>query len=336
MGKVKYLLKRISRMNFGGFFDMIGEVHRKTGKNRVFLFADMVHCGLKFQAGYVDYNLFEMYNMTEKERATVITRGINNSLIKKYNDPEKMKIFHDKLKFNERFNEYLKRDWMQVKPDDFESFAAFVGKHPRFVAKPTDLACGQGIEIIDTAGEDLHKVFERILANSQLLLEEPVVQCKEIADIHPDSVNTLRVVTLKGKVVVAFLRIGNKHFHVDNFNHEGLAAPVDIHDGIIKYKALKKSGELYSEHPITGVPIVGFKIPRWDEVVAFCEKAAKEIPEVGYIGWDVCVMPDDICFIEANEFPGHDIYGLPPHRDKNEGLLPQFMEALNPVIDAKK
>ncbi|MCR5277811.1 MAG: hypothetical protein K6E19_00040 [Lachnospiraceae bacterium] len=328
MGKVKYLLKRISRMNYSGFFDMINLVHDKTGKGKLFLFADMVHCGLKFQAGYVDYDLFEMYNMTEKERATVITRGINNSLIKKYNDPEKMKIFHNKIDFNRHFSKYLKRDWLEVKADDFEGFKEFAGKHARFVAKPVDLACGQGIEIVDTTGKDLREVFEGLLAKSQRLLEEPVVQCKEIAAIHPDSVNTLRVVTLKGHVVVAFLRIGNKHFHVDNFNHEGLAAPVDIHDGIIKYKALKKSGELYTEHPITGVPIVGFKIPRWDEVVKFCEDAAREIPEVGYIGWDVCVMPDDICFIEANEFPGHDIYGLPPHRDKNEGLLPVFQEAL--------
>ncbi len=315
-------------MNYGGFFDMVNKVHEKTGRNKVFLFADMVHCGLKYQAGYVDYDLFEMYNMTEKERATVITRGINNSLIKKYNDPEKRKIFHNKELFNERFDKYLKRDWLLINEGKFEEFKDFVSKHPIFIAKPTDLACGLGVDKVDSEDKDLKELFDKLLTNKQFLLEEPVVQCEEIAAIHPDSVNTLRVITLKGKVVVAYLRIGNKHFHVDNFNHEGLAAPVDIHDGIIKYKALKKSGELYTEHPVTGVPIVGFKIPRWDEVVRFCETAAKEIPEVGYVGWDVCVMPDDICFIEANEFPGHDIYGLPPHRDKNEGLLPQFMEAL--------
>lgn len=316
-------------MNYGGFFAMIDEVHKKTGKGKLFLFADMVHCGLKFQAGYVDYNLFEMYNMTEKERGTVITRGINNSIIKKCNDPELMKIFHNKERFNERFDKYLKRDWLKITPDSFEEFKAFATKHPRFVAKPTDLACGIGVEIIEVGNRDLKEIFDGLLEKKQFLLEEPVVQCKEIAAIHPDSVNTLRVVTLMGHVVVAFLRIGNLHLHVDNFNHEGLAAPVDIHDGIIKYKALKKSGELYTEHPVTGVPIVGFKIPRWDEVVAFCETAAKEIPEVGYVGWDVCVMEDGVCFIEANEFPGHDIYGLPPHRDKNEGLLPVFKEAMN-------
>ena len=50
-------------MNYGGFFKMVDKVHKKTGKNRIFLFFDMVHCGLKYQAGYVDYDLFEMYGM---------------------------------------------------------------------------------------------------------------------------------------------------------------------------------------------------------------------------------------------------------------------------------
>lgn len=328
MGKIKYLAKRIMNMSFDGLFNTVDEVHDKTGRNKVGLFFDIVHCGLKYQAGYMDYKLFEMYNMNSKERGTVITRGINNSIIKKYNDKEVMKSFHDKTKFNEMFNDYLGRDWLKLSVDNFDEFAAFCGKHKEFIAKPIGLQCGKGVELYQIEGEDLKEVFKKLIVNDQLLLEERVEQCKELKALHPDSINTLRVVTLNGKVVVAFLRIGNMHYHVDNFNHEGLAAPIDINDGKIKFKALKKSGELYDTHPLTGMPIVGITIPRWDEVVKFCESAAKVEPRVGYVGWDVCVRENDICFIEANEFPGHDIYGLPPHRDKNEGLLPVFKKAM--------
>ena len=55
-----------------------------------------------------------------------------------------------------------------------------------------------------------------------------------------------------------------------------------------------------------------------------CEEASREIPEMGYIGWDVCVGVKSPFLIEGNEFPGHDIYQLPPHRDGNVGLLPLF------------
>ena len=328
MKKIKYLIKRICNMNFNNFFNTLNDVHKKTGKNKVYIFFDMIICGFKYQAGYIDYNLFEMYNMNRYERSTVITRGINNEIIKKYNDPEYMKIFNDKVKFNERFNKYLKRDWLELTGNNKKEFAKFCEKHPKFVAKPTKESCGKGVEIIDSTDKKIYDLYNELYNNKQILVEEIAVQCKKISDLHPDSINTLRVVTLKGMVVTALLRIGNNHNNVDNFNHEGLCVPIDIEDGIVKYQAIDKKGNLYDKHPITKKEIVGFKVPKWNEVKKICEQAALEIPQVGYIGWDVCVTKDDICFIEANEFPGHDLYGLPPHRTNNIGLLPKFQEAM--------
>ena len=273
-----------------------------------------------------------MYNMNRYERSTVITRGINNEIIKKYNDPEYMKIFNDKIKFNERFNKYLKRDWLELTGNNKKEFAKFCEKHPKFVAKPTKESCGKGVEIIDSTDKKIYDLYNELYNNKQILVEEIAVQCKKLSDLHPDSINTLRVVTLKGTVVTALLRIGNNHNNVDNFNHEGLCVPIDIEDGIVKYQAIDKKGNLYEKHPITKKEIVGFKVPKWNEVKKICEQAALEIPQVGYIGWDVCVTKDDICFIEANEFPGHDLYGLPPHRTNNIGLLPKFQEAMKKEI----
>ena len=332
MKKIKYLIKRICNMNFNNFFNTLNDVHKKTGKNKVYIFFNMIICGFKYQAGYIDYNLFEMYNMNRYERSTVITRGINNEIIKKYNDPEYMKIFNDKVKFNERFNKYLKRDWLELTGNNKKEFAKFCEKHPKFVAKPTKESCGKGVEIIDSTDKKIYDLYNDLYNNKQILVEEIAVQCKKLSDLHPDSINTLRVVTLKGTVVTALLRIGNNHNNVDNFNHEGLCVPIDIEDGIIKYQAIDKKGNLYEKHPITKKEIVGFKVPKWNEVKKICEQAALEIPQVGYIGWDVCVTKDDICFIEANEFPGHDLYGLPPHRTNNIGLLPKFQEAMKKEI----
>lgn len=332
MKKIKYLIKRICNMNFNNFFNTLNDVHKKTGKNKVYIFFDMIICGFKYQAGYIDYNLFEMYNMNRYERSTVITRGINNEIIKKYNDPEYMKIFNDKIKFNERFNKYLKRDWLELTGNNKKEFAKFCEKHPKFVAKPTKESCGKGVEIIDSTDKKIYDLYNELYNNKQILVEEIAVQCKKLSDLHPDSINTLRVVTLKGMVVTALLRIGNNHNNVDNFNHEGLCVPIDIEDGIVKYQAIDKKGNLYDKHPITKKEIVGFKVPKWNEVKKICEQAALEIPQVGYIGWDVCVTKDDICFIEANEFPGHDLYGLPPHRTNNIGLLPKFQEAMKKEI----
>jgi hypothetical protein len=331
MKKLKYLIKRIFNMNYHDFFITIKDVHQKTNKSYLVIFLDIIYCGFKYQAGYVDYNLFAMYDMNKYERSTVITRGINNEIIKKYNNPEYMGTFHDKIKFNKRFNKYLKRKWLEITERNYQEFAKFCKENPVFMAKRTQESCGKGIEVIDSSKENLKKLHQRLYQNQQFLVEELVVQCQELSKLHPESVNTIRVVTLKGNIVVAMLRIGNNHNNVDNFNHEGLCVPIEIEEGIIKYPAIDKQGNLYEKHPLTNKAIVGFKVPNWDKVIKLCEDASLEIPEVGYIGWDVSVINDDVCLIEANEFPGHDLYGLPPHRTNNIGLLPRFKD----IIDQK-
>ena len=81
--------------------------------------------------------------------------------------------------------------------------------------------------------------------------------------MHPYSINTVRIVTLNTHVVAAYLRIGNNKNIVDNFNHEGLLALVDIDTGQITYDAIDKLGRTYATHPLTGTKINGLTIPMW-------------------------------------------------------------------------
>lgn len=324
MSKLKYIFKRIRNMNFGNFLKTVDDVHRKSGKSKIYIFFDAISCGFKYQAGYVDYQLFEMYKMNKEERKTIVTRGINNDIIKKYNNKEFFKYFNDKALFNEKFDKYLKREWIYLTEDNYEDFLKYLKGKKEIIIKPTVGSCGKGVDKIKVSDYEPKKLYDKLLTDNIRLVEDVAVQCKEIGKMHPTSINTVRVVTLAGKVVVAFLRMGNKGYVVDNFNHEGLVAPIDIKDGIIKYIAIDKQHNEYEIHPYTNEKIVGLQIPMWDKIVELCESACKEIPEIGYIGWDVCVGEKEPFLIEGNEFPGHDLYQLPPHRDGNTGLLPLF------------
>lgn len=327
MKKIKYLFQRFINMDFKKFFKTVKEIAHKTNKNSFIIFLDIIYCGIKYQAGYIDYNLFEMYKMNRFERKTVITRGINNEYIKKYNNPKYMHYFNSKVNFNKAFDQYLNREWLELTGNNVKDFKDFCEKHPQIIVKPDNASCGKGIELINIKNQDLKKMYQKLITNQQILVEEVATQCKKLNDLHPDSINTVRVVTLLGKVVVAFLRIGNNHNHVDNFNHDGLVAPINIDNGTIEFPALDKKKNLFTNHPITGKDILGLKIPKWKEIKKLCEEASLEIPEIGYVGWDVCVGKNKCFFIEANEFPGHDLYQLPPHRNNNIGLLPVFKEA---------
>ena len=124
-------------------------------------------------------------------------------------------------------------------------------------------------------------------------------------------------------VVSTYLRIGNGKC-VDNFNSGGMVTPINEKNGVVAQAAIDKQKNLYEIHPKTGTKIKGFQIPYWNEVIELCKKASKEIPEMGYTGWDIAITPDGPLFVEGNEFPGHDIYQLPEHTPNKIGIMPKF------------
>ena len=143
--KAKYLIQRVLNMNYRAMLDKISSIHKKTGRSRWAIFQDMRQCAVKYGAGYMDYDLFEMYNLTPEQRDTYLTRGRNNEIVVKYNDKAHMADFGDKIRFNARFAPFLHRDWAAVTGDNREEVLSFLGRHPQFMAKPAQGSCGWGI-----------------------------------------------------------------------------------------------------------------------------------------------------------------------------------------------
>ncbi len=329
---MKYVINRIFNMSFKNMFKQIDVVNKRSGKNKIIIFFDMIICGFKYQAGYMDYMLFEMYNLSSKQRKTIMTRGKNNKLIKKYNDFNYKSYFLMKDQFDNKFKKYLHRDFLVINENSLNDFNLFIKKHSIFFAKPLDGQCGKKIEKIDVSKYD-GDLFMHLLDNKLYLLEEPIIQHDEINRLHPCSINTIRMGTIynkekkQGKVAVAYFRIGNGKC-VDNFNSGGMVVPIDKKSGSILYPAQDKAGNLYYNHPLTNTAIVGYKIPMFQKAIKLAEELSGIIPEMGVVGWDIAITPKGPVVVEGNEFPGHDIYQLPPHRTDGIGVLPEFEKIL--------
>lgn len=332
MSKLTYLVKRITKMNYSSFFKTIDMVKEKNHKSKISIFFDIVACGLKYQAGYVDYYQFEMYKMNKKERKTVVTRGINNRIIKSVNDMSQAYKFEDKALFNKLFAKYIKREWILLDGENLDDFKKYLKGKKEIIVKPLSLSCGKGVEKLNVSKVGVEELYQTLMKNSQVLVEDVAIQHEVLNKIYPDSVNTLRIITLNKKVVVALLRIGNHHNVVDNFNHGGMVTTIDIETGVINYPAIDKECNVYEIHPQTNKKIIGTKIPMWEEVKSLCEEASSVVPEIGYVGWDVCLGPKEPSLIEGNDFPGHDLYQLPVHRSDNYGILPVFESAMKGKI----
>lgn len=331
--KLSYVLRRVFTINTRGFFDKVKEVSEKSSKSKVFVFFDMINCGFKYQAGYMDYAVFEMYNLSKDQRKTIITRGINNSFIKRFNNPEYRHIFADKRKFNSAFSSFVNRGWLDLEKACENELEGFLKNNPVFFAKVSNGMCGKGIEKLSASDFASSKELrEYLLSKNLYLIEEQISQHKEMAMLNPSSVNSCRVVTLfkdgKASVLGTYLKIGNGK-HVDNFNSGGMVVPVDEISGEVLFPAVNKKGEVFEAHPQTGVKIEGFKVPMWDDILTLAKNASRVISQVGLVGWDIALAEKGPLIIEGNDFPGHDIYGLPPHRKETAGLLPKFEKIMN-------
>ncbi len=333
MGKIKFIVTRLLDMNYRQMVEKINAVHVKSGKNRLFIFLDMAWCALAYQAGYMDYWIFEMYNMTREQRKTILTRGKSNALVKKYNDPRYNKQIENKLNFARNFSEFMHREWLDMTTATREDFDAFTKKHPVFMAKPVGGMCGRGIEKIEVDRFD-GDLYEHLTGETVFILEECVRQHEKLMELHPYSVNTCRVVSFtRGsttKIVTACLRIGNGKF-VDNFANGGMVVPIEVDRGEVIFPAMNEKGEVFEKHPLTGVAIKGFKLPMWNEALELVKKAGQVVPQVGLVGWDVCITDNGPLLIEGNDFPAHDLYQLPPHRKDGKGILPVFMSVIESV-----
>jgi len=337
MTKVSYLIKIINKMNFKSMFERVESVGKKIKKNKFIIFCDMVWCGLRYGAGYVDYDVIGFYKLNSKQRKTILTRGINNKFVEQLNEREYWHIFDNKNEFNSTFSKYVTRDWLYPVNNNKENVVEWIKKHPVFFAKPNAGQCGKGIEKIKVEDinnqEKIEELYTYLVNNKLELIEEPIKQHEKMNQLNPSSVNTIRMVSVMNKrkkvtILTSFIRIGNGN-HVDNFNSGGMTAKVDINTGKILEDAINKEGTIFKKHPISDTKIRNFKIPHFEAAKKMVMEAAKMSEHVRYIGWDVAITVDGPTLVEGNQFPGHDIYQVAEKMTKNKlGVLPEFEKAI--------
>ncbi|MDO4518655.1 MAG: sugar-transfer associated ATP-grasp domain-containing protein [Bacillota bacterium] len=319
MISIKFLIRKLGTVNYSAFIKSAGRVSRLTGTPRIVVLKDIMSCVMKHGSGYVDYEAYEMYNMSENERSEFLTVGRNNTMVKELNQPGYRDYFDDKALFNEKFGKYLKRDWMVLNGENFEEFKQFCSDKDAFFMKPLDQHSGYGIEKLYMKDiSDLHAEYDRLYSQGCILAEEVVTQCEEMSKLCTTSVNTIRLVTLlnragtKATVAAGAIRMGREGGFVDNFNHGGLAVILDVSKGESVTDGYDKERVTYIETPVLGTKLKGFKVPMWEECIKLVEEAALVVPEVRYVAWDVCVSDKyGPLLIEGNDYPGQDVTQYP-------------------------
>lgn len=160
------------------------------------------------------------------------------------------------------------------------------------------------------------------------MLEEPIVQSQEMARFHPGSVNTIRLATAvlddKAHLLFGFMKLGHGDSVVDNGAAGGICSAIDLDTGMIVSVGMTESGKTYLSHPDSGLQIVGFHVPRWEEAKALALELAMVCPTQTYVGWDMALTDGGWVVVEGNRGGTFAITQMLTHRGMREQLRPYF------------
>ena len=288
----------------------ISDVDLEKNKSLIcdFLYATLV-------LGFLPWEFFS-YGLEEKNIEECLEFMPNRNIFTYYGalnkDKKSLRILGAKYATYQYFRPFFKRDIIRVKDNtDKNAFLDFSSRHNRFILKPSGQALGRGIRIINSEDfNNLDALFSDVLSSctekTSVVCEELINQHQSFSQIHPESVNSIRIFTYTNEsdavVVCAWLKAGQGNAVIDNGGAGGILAAIDEKTGVITTDAADEHARVFPVHPDTGFVFKGFQIPQWDELLAMTKKMALMLPGVPLIGWD-CALSEDKGWqlIEGNE-----------------------------------
>lgn len=283
---------------------------------RVFL--DFVVSFFRYKFNIEDYftigNGFTLSNYC-KSRFFTCRRSIE--LTNKVNNPKYIHLLENKVEALSLFKDLVSRDWLYTPRASFSDFKNFVSNTPVFISKPVCGSCGKGIELHSTVGfsdESLKELYDYLFEGDMLL--EECLKAHEDIYFGTTALSTFRIYTMIDKngvvqVLKAKYRVGTGDAITDTAKG-CIAYPISIKYGIIEGPGINEvlNSNYYFYHPGSDKLVVGLKIPMWESVLDVVIKAAKRIPQVRFIGWDIAVTNNSVEIIEGNHNPYHGTFEI--------------------------
>lgn len=304
-------LKHAFNRVFGNLLSTSRRIRGICGRGGVINIVDMLWCVLRYGAHPKDYFMFEFYKKNGRERNSYLTIIRYLRLVRKF-DKDVFKQLGDKIYQHEKYQDFIRRDWLLLgKGNQKDKVSEFLEKHGMAIVKPVHGEQGRGIGKLY---KDESQKIESLLHDAQVndfLLEEVLGNTKELAELNPASLNTLRIYTLIDKtgkihVLECMLRVGNGENAVDNWGAGGIGYHVEKGSGVIDQYGVDKQSNKYLYHPSSGMLMLGFQIPRYQELLRFVTELAGIEPRARFVGWDIAMLPDRFELIEMNFPGGHD------------------------------
>ena len=216
--------------------------------------------------------------------------------------------------------------------DKIDALRIIKNKKNFFLKKATDSEGGHGVYYIQE-----YDNFKDIIDNikTDFIVQEQLIQCDELNKIHPNSINTIRIISLihnnKVNILSTILRMGVNGSKIDNASSGGITCGIDK-NGFLKEIAYAADGKSYSKHPTTNVRFNSVLIPNYNQIIKLVKTLAITIPHFRLVSWDIAVDKEkNPVLIEANlrygEIDFHQLNNGPLFGDSTDEILNEVFKA---------
>ena len=235
-------------------------------------------------------------------------------------------VFHDlmnyyKLPVPEMYfvfngNRFVQGGGAELTDSQVDSILASIKSERIFVKKYTGGAAS-GVSIIENIngkliyqGETVNaKFIRKEFGGCKTFFEKQLIQEPILRSFNPDTVNTIRVMTLNindtPRVISAAVRFGRKGGFVDNTAKGGVAVSLDIETGVLGDWGIREYNlNKFYEHPDSKKKFGGVLVEQWPAVKELVLRTLKFLPEYRSVGFDVVTTEDGPCIIEINTGAG--------------------------------
>ncbi|MBO4839092.1 MAG: hypothetical protein J5493_06980 [Lachnospiraceae bacterium] len=276
-------------------------------------------CHFIYGSSVNEFFLYHFAELNHRGRKKYITEINRYRLYAAFNGAKKRIEMQSKYRAYQAFQKYYKRKVLYIGKDTpEEEVRAFFAEWDRGILKPDKEGMGKGVEAVRLSDfGSTEEAVRYVLSKKDHVLEEPVRQTGLMRELHPQSVNTVRIyaVRLKDRIEIfgSHLRSGRGESVVDNAGQGGVVVSI-TNEGLSWTSGIDEFCGTFYRHPDTGVLIPGMVMPEWDKAVALVKEAMDVYPDIRFVGWDVAYTEKGWIIIEANDNGQFHGAQIPHHR----------------------
>ena len=190
-----------------------------------------------------------------------------------------------------------------------------------FTKEALNTSGGHGVKFFDFKETPIDMFVKWLGKMDDIIIQETVKQHETLSNIHANSVNTIRMMSLfldgETTILSSLLRMGAGGAHVDNASSGGVFCGIN-EDGTLKEKGHYTDGRICTQHP-QGLVFKGFKVVGYERCREIIKEAASRMATATrLISWDFAIGTDgEPILIEINLTYG----GLSTHLLSNGPLF---------------